>query len=78
MSSHHSQRFFHLHHQQVATGRERKQSRFLGRLESFRERRNLIQTEVRADYLCGVAFGFLCFLYMAVASVVYLKYIISA
>jgi len=78
MSSHHSQEFFNLHHSQVASGRERRQLRLLDRLESFRHQRNLIQAELRKEYLCGLAFSFLLFLFMAASSVVYLDYIISA
>lgn len=78
MSSHHSQKFFDLHHKQVAGGRERKRSRFLERLELFKEQRGSIKAEVRRDYLIGLTFACLCFVYIVVTCAVYLNHILSA
>ncbi len=77
MSSHHGQKFFNLHHKQVAGGRERKRSRFLGRLELFREQRGSIQAEVKKNYLIGLAFTCLCSLYIVIACAVYLNWILG-
>ncbi len=78
MSSHHSQRFFNLHHQQVADGKARRQYHIQDRLNAFRDQRESIRASIRADYLCGLFFSYLAFLYMAGVSVVYLKYVINA
>jgi len=78
MSSHHSQRFFDLHHKQVVAGRERKHARFMERLEFFREQRGSIQAGRRRDYLCGLFFTCLISLYVVVASIVYFNYIVGA
>ena len=77
MSSHHSQKFFNLHHQQVASGRERKRSRFLERLELFKEQRGSIKAEVRRGYLIGLFFTCLCSLYIVVACAVYVNHILG-
>ena len=78
MSSHHSQKFFNLHHRQVEGGRERKRFRFLERLELFKEQRGSIQAEVKRDYLIGLAFTCLCSLYIVIACAVYLNWILGA
>jgi len=77
MSSHHSQRFFNLHHQQVAGGRRRKQERIQERLGFFIEQRTILQAEARYTYLCGLFFSYLTFVYMAGISVVYSVYIMG-
>ena len=74
MSSHHSQKFFDLHHQQVGAGRERRRSRSLGRFRSFLVSRNLIRAEVRRDYYICLGFSFLCFLYITFLTLSYLGY----
>jgi len=78
MSSHHSQRFLNLHHKQVVSGKERRHSRLLERLELFREQRGSIQAEVKRDYLIGLAFTCLCSLYVVIACAVYLNWILGA
>jgi len=78
MSSHHNQRFFNLHHEQVDSSRERKQGRLLARLEVFREQRGVIRAEINRGYLIGLAFTSLCFVYIAGGVPLYLNYILSA
>ena len=75
MSSHHSQKFYDLHHQQVGAGRERRRARFRERLESFREQRGAIRAGIARDYLCVASFAFLCFVYIAFSIPAYLNYI---
>lgn len=78
MSSHHTDKFFQLHYQQVAGGRERARQRAAERLESFQQVRAVRKAEVLTDYLCVTGFGMVWFVYMAMASVAYLRYIVGA
>ncbi len=75
MSSHHSKRFFNLHHQQVTEAKERHQSRYEERLSSFLFGRSLIQAKVQSDFFCVAAFTILCFVYINMASIAYLSYL---
>ena len=72
MSSHHSQKFFNLHHDQVNAGQARRQERQAERLQSFLSGRK----ETRFEYRCVLIFGFICFAYTMIATAVYLGYII--
>jgi len=72
MSSHYSQRSINLHHDQVNAGRARRLQRQANRLQSFLSGRE----EARFDYKCMLAFGFICFGYINLATAVYLGCII--
>ena len=72
MSSHRSQRSTNLHHDQVNTGKARREQRHTDRLQNFLEMRK----QLRQDYDCILCFGFICFAYTAIATSVYLRYIL--
>jgi len=72
MSSHHSQKWFNLHHGQVAAGRVRRLQRQTARLDCFLTGR----AEARFEYNCGLVFGFLCFSYTMFVTATYLGHII--
>lgn len=72
MSSHHSQRCFNLHHDQVSAGKVRRLQRQAERLQGFLVSR----AEAHFEYNCMLVFGFICFAYTMFASAVYLGYII--
>ena len=72
MSNHHTQRWVNLHHDQVNAGRARRLQRQTGRLQCFLSGRE----EARFDYKCMLAFSFICFSYINLATAVYLGYII--
>ena len=72
MSSHHSQKFFNLHYDQVEAGRARRLQRKAERLQDFLTGRE----EARLEYRCMLVFGFICFAYTMIATAVYLGYII--
>ena len=78
MSSHHSQRFFNLHYKQLADAGERRQARRDTRLGFFLSTRALIRAEVERDVLIIFAFGFGCFVYIAVSTPLYLDYVFRA
>ena len=72
MSSHHSKKFFNLHHDQVNAGRAKRLERQIERLQGFLSGRE----EARLEYNCILVFGFICFAYTMIATAVYLGYII--
>lgn len=72
MSSHHSQKFFNLYHDQVNAGRAKRLQRQAERLQGFLSGRE----EARFEYRCMLVFGFIWFSYMNLATAVYLGYII--
>ena len=73
MSSHHSQKFFSLHHYQVNNGRARQLQRQAERLQCFLTGR----AEARAEYNCVLVLSFIWFSYMNIGTAVYLGYIVS-
>jgi len=72
MSSHHSQKWFNLHHDQVNAGRARKEQRQKSRLSSFLEGRE----QAIAEVWCVRGFEFLCFAYLMLATAVYMGRIV--
>lgn len=72
MSSHHKQRFFNLHHDQVNAGHLRKMERQAARLQRFLTGRE----EAQLEYRWMQIFGFICFAYMQFATVAYMWYIL--
>lgn len=72
MSSHHSQKFFNLHHDQVNAGRARGLQHQTDKLQRFLSGRE----EARFEYRCMLVFGFIWFSYMNLATAVYLGYIL--
>ena len=74
MSSHHSQRAFNLHHDQVAAGRVRRLQRQTDRLQRYLAGRE----EARAEYQCMLVFGFIGFAYIMLMTAAYMEYILGA
>lgn len=72
MSSHHSQKWFNLHHSQVEAGRARRLQRQVERIECFLTG----QQEDRFEYNCMMVFGFICFAYTALMTAVYLGHMV--
>ena len=72
MSSHRSQRCTNLHHNQVNTGKARKEQRQGDKLQNFLEMRK----QLRMEYDCMLSFAFICFAYTVLATSVYLGHII--
>jgi len=72
MSSHHTQKFFNLHYDQVSAGRARRLQRQVERVQGFLSGRS----EARLEYQCMLVFGFICFCYTNIATAVYLRYLI--
>jgi len=70
MSSHHSQRFYDLHHAQVAAARERRYQRNLQRFFNWQIKR----TEARDTYCYAAGLSFICFTYSMFMPAVYLAY----
>jgi len=73
MSSHHSQEYFNLHHDQVNAGRARRLQRQAERLHSFLTMRK----QLRLEYNCMLSFGFICFAYTMLATPFYLRYVLN-
>ena len=72
MSSHHSEQFFNLHHDQVNTGKARQLQRHLDRLQNFLETRK----QLRMEHNCMLGFGFICFAYIMLATPFYLMHVL--
>lgn len=72
MSSHHSQEYFNLHHDQVNASKARREQRQMDRLHNFLEMRK----QLRAEYNCMLGIGFICFAYTMFATAVYLPRLI--
>ena len=72
MSSHNTQKFFNLHHDQVNAGRARRLQCQANRLQCFLNDR----AEARFDYKCMLGFSFICFAYTMIATAAYLGYIL--
>ncbi len=72
MSCHHSQKTINRHHDQVNAGRIRKQQR----QEDRHQRYLAIRDEATITNQLVTAFAFICFAYTAIASAVYLGYLI--
>lgn len=72
MSSHHSQRWFNLHHNQVNAGRERRGQRQWERHENYMATRG----EARREYGFMLCCGFICFAYIMFAIPAYLGYVL--
>lgn len=72
MSSHNTQKFFNLHHNQVDAGRARRLQRQADRLQCFLSGRE----EARFEYKCVLVFSFICFAYTMMATAAYLGYIL--
>jgi len=73
MSSHHTQKYFNLHHDQVNAGRARREQRQGDRLQNFLEMRK----QLRLEYNCVLVFAFICFAYTMLATTTYLGYVIQ-
>jgi len=72
MASHHSQRFFNLHHDQVNAGKARRLQRQTDRAQNFMALRGQARFEYNFTLVCG----FVCSAYMIIIPAVYLGYII--
>ena len=72
MSSHHSEKCFNLHYDQVNSGKARRLQRQVERLQNFLDKRK----ELRMEYNCMLSFSFICFAYTMLATPFYLKYVL--
>ena len=72
MSSHHSEKCFNLHHNQVNAGKARREQRQVERLRSFLEGRE----QLKMEYNCMLGIGFICFAYTILATAVYLPWLV--
>lgn len=71
MSSHHSRRFYDLHHQQVDGARERRRQRQVERREQFITWRNGIWADISRFNLALSVYGFIWFIFVATQTVTY-------
>ena len=74
MASHHSQKFFNLHHDQVNAGKTRREQRQAERMQNFLATREQLCFEYNFPLVCG----FICFAYTMFATATYLGYVIGA
>jgi len=72
MASHHTQRFFNLHHDQIAASRIRRLQRQIDRTRRYLAERE----EARMEYHCMLVFGFISFAYTMLATALYLDYLL--
>ena len=72
MSNHHTQRAINLHHDQVNNGKARKEQRQADRMLNFLEMRKQLRFKHNFIMVCG----FFCFAYIALATAVYLGWLI--
>lgn len=74
MSSHHTQKFFNLHHEQVVSSRKRKAASAYER----QERHLAVGHAARLHYDCVRVLAFIFFAYMGIASALYTGYVLGA
>jgi len=67
MSSHHSQKFFNTHHDQVTAGKARRLQYQAERLEHYLTTRKQLRMEYNFMLVCG----FICFAYTVLATPLY-------
>lgn len=72
MSSHHKQKFFDTHHDQVNAGRARRLQCQADRVQNYLAMRK----QLRLEYNFMLVFGFICFAYTSIATAVYLGYVL--
>ena len=72
MSSHHSQEYFNLHHDQVNTGKARRLQHQAERLRNFLD----VRKQLRMEHSCMLGFGFICFAYTMLATPFYLMHVL--